>query len=257
MNLPYALDRTVLIRARRATVFSFFTDSARFASWWGPGSTIDSRPGGKVRICHPDNTVASGTVVEVEAGRRIVFTYGYEGAGALIPPGGSRLTITLHDDPHGTAVELRHELADANARDQHVQGWRYQMSVLANAASALEHAGAERAVNAWSAAWNETDASKRAALIAACCTPDVTFRDPWSALAGQDDLVPHIAGAQRFMPGVELLWRGPVRHCQGTLLVDWAMQQGGATIAQGSHVFELTPDGRICAAVGVSAPAVR
>src|SRR5262249_46344172 len=138
--------------------------------------------------------------------------------------------------------------------DQHVQGWRYQMSVFANVAAAVEHAGAERAVDTWFAAWNETDAGKRAALIAACCAPDVTFRDQWSALAGQDDLVPHIGGAQQFVPGIAVARTGPVRHCQGTLLVDWAMQQGGTAIASGSNVFELTPDGRIRAAVGVATP---
>ena len=43
-ELPYQLDRTVVIKARPETVFRFFTDSARWASWWGAGSTIDPKP---------------------------------------------------------------------------------------------------------------------------------------------------------------------------------------------------------------------
>jgi uncharacterized protein YndB with AHSA1/START domain len=40
MTLAFSLDWTIEIRARRATVFGFFTDAARWARWWGSGSTI-------------------------------------------------------------------------------------------------------------------------------------------------------------------------------------------------------------------------
>ena len=40
------LDRTVVIHARPATVFEFFSNPQDWASWWGAGSTIDARPGG-------------------------------------------------------------------------------------------------------------------------------------------------------------------------------------------------------------------
>ena len=44
--LSYRLDRTVVIRARRDTVFRFLSNAAEWAEWWGAGSTIDARPGG-------------------------------------------------------------------------------------------------------------------------------------------------------------------------------------------------------------------
>lgn len=53
MTLTHSLDRTVLIGATRETVFRFFTDNARWAAWWGAGSTIDPKPGGAVRIGTP------------------------------------------------------------------------------------------------------------------------------------------------------------------------------------------------------------
>src|SRR5580700_2941486 len=93
-TLPHRLDRTVVIRAACETVFRFFTDSARWASWWGAGSTIDPRPGGKVLIRYPNAVEVSGEVLEVLAPERIVFTYGYA-SGTPIPPGGSRVTISL------------------------------------------------------------------------------------------------------------------------------------------------------------------
>ena len=46
----FQLDRIVTIGARPETVFSFFTDSARWAAWWGAGSSIEAHPGGQVRI---------------------------------------------------------------------------------------------------------------------------------------------------------------------------------------------------------------
>jgi uncharacterized protein YndB with AHSA1/START domain len=65
-NLPHRLDRTLLIRARRETVFRFFTDSARWASWWGEGSSIDPRPGGAVVIRYPGAVEARGETLALK-----------------------------------------------------------------------------------------------------------------------------------------------------------------------------------------------
>jgi uncharacterized protein YndB with AHSA1/START domain len=253
-NLPFSLDRTVLIRARRATVFSFFTDNARFAAWWGQGSTIEPRPGGAIVIRYPNGIVGVGEVLEIERGERIVFTFGFE-SGTPIPAGGSRVTVTLRDDPHGTQVDLHHEVADAGIREHLVQGWRYQLSVFATVAAAAEHAGAERTVDAFFAIWNETDAGARATAVARCCTADVAFHDPNSALAGHGDLVAHVGAAQQFFPGVRLARRGAVRQCQGTVLADWEMQRDGKALGAGTNVFELAVDGRVHRAVGLPQPA--
>ena len=59
-ELPHHLDRTVVIKATPETVFRFFTDSTRWASWWGAGSTIDANPGGKVYIRHPNGSGNAG-----------------------------------------------------------------------------------------------------------------------------------------------------------------------------------------------------
>ena len=75
--LDHQLDRTIVIEAPPAAVFKHFTDPARWAAWWGAGSTIDARPGGGVFIRYPDGTEVSGEVVEVTPPSHIVFTYGY------------------------------------------------------------------------------------------------------------------------------------------------------------------------------------
>jgi uncharacterized protein YndB with AHSA1/START domain len=130
-DLPYSLNRSVVIKAHPETVFRYFTDSARWANWWGAGSSIDARPGGKVYVRHSNGVEALGEVLEVAPGRRIVFTYGYA-TGKPIAPGSSRVTIQLEPDEAGTRLELTHEFAEAGPRDEHVQGWRFQLSLFSN-----------------------------------------------------------------------------------------------------------------------------
>src|SRR4029078_137096 len=164
--LEHVLERSVLIRATRETVFRYFTDSARFAAWWGEGSTIDARPGGAMRIRYPNGVLASGEVVEVVPPSRVVFTYGYEDPDKPVRPGGSRGGVTLDERKDGTLVRLRHELPDAASRDQHVQGWRYQLAVFANVVAREVAAGLPTAVDAFLAAWAEEGEGRgRGALV--------------------------------------------------------------------------------------------
>jgi len=252
-KLEFSLERELVIRAPRAVVFRFFTDSARFASWWGAGSSIEGRVGGALRVAFPGGGgFASGEVLELVAPERIVFTYGYEGAGKPIAPGASRVTVTLAEHPHGTKLHLRHEVADASTRDQHVQGWRYHLSVFANVASNEALVGAGAAVQRWFSAWNEGDAVKRAAALGALVRDDIVFQDAYSATSGRDDLVAHVAAAKLHMPGLSMEPCSDVRHCQGTALADWLVKTpDGKTMAKGTNVFELAPDGRFTRIVGL------
>lgn len=145
--LPFQLDRTITIHAERETVFRFLTDTVHWASWWGAGSTIDARPGGDLRIRYPDGTEASGTVVDVQPPERIVFTYGYA-SGRPIAPGASTVTISLQPDRGGTRLHLTHAVADAATRDDHVQGWRYQLALFSNVVADAVNATASDVVDA-------------------------------------------------------------------------------------------------------------
>jgi hypothetical protein len=176
---------------------------------------------------------------------RIVFTYGFN-SGQHVPPGGSRVTIRLEPIAQGTRLHLLHEFADAKARDDHEQGWRYQMSVFANVVADAIHARNEDIVDAWLSAWSDTDAGAREKRLASIAIRGVRFRDRFSLLNGLADLVPHIGAAQRFMPDMHLKRRGDVRHCQGRLLVDWiATSAAGEERGSGQNVFTLGPDGLI------------
>jgi uncharacterized protein YndB with AHSA1/START domain len=249
--LEHALDRTVTIAARRETVFRYFADEERFAAWWGKGSRIEPRPGGAVHIRFPNDVVAGGEVVEVVPVERVVFTYGFA-SGRPMPIGASRVTVTLEETAGGTLVRLRHELPTAEARDEHVQGWRYQLSVLANVVARETHAGVSALADRFFALWGEADAARRRAALGEIAVEALSFRDPHSCTEGLDDLVAHVGAAQRFMPGVVLERQGEARQCQGTALVDWVVKgPDGAPRAKGTSVFDLAPDGRIARVTGL------
>jgi uncharacterized protein YndB with AHSA1/START domain len=244
------LDRTVVIRARPATIFRFFTDPARWAAWWGGGSSIDARPGGRMLIRYPNGVEAAGEVVEVVEPERIVFTYGYV-AGTPIPAGASRVTIRLEAVGRATKLHLVHEFEDGAVRDAHVQGWRYQLSVFSNVVADEVNAGAANAVDAWFDAWAQTDADQCRQRLVRIAADEVRLRDRFGNIDGLDELVPHVAASQRFMPGIRMTREGDVQHCQGTVLATWvARSTDGHERARGTNVFEFDADGRIRSVVG-------
>lgn len=250
-KLEFSIEREIVIRAPRATVFRFFTDSERWARWWGAGSTIEGRVGGPIKIVYPGGTTALGAVLELRGEERIVFSYGYEGAEKPIAPGGSRVTIRFTDDPEGTRLSFLHELADAPTRDHHVQGWRYQLAVFANVVANEAHAGVAALADRWFAAWNEPDATARRRAFRHLVTEGVAFQDAYSCTRGFEDLEAHVTGAKVHMPGIRLERASEPRQCQGTALVDWvAKLPDGKAMAKGASVFELTPDGRLSHVVG-------
>ena len=250
VSLAHSLDRAILIRAERDLVFSFFTDTVRWAAWWGAGSAIDARRGGRVLIRYPGGVEVLGEVVDIAAPDRIVFTYGYV-SGAPIPPGSSLVTISLEPQPAGTLVRLSHAFAEPAVRDQHVQGWRYQLSLFANAVANEAFSDAATLVDQWFAAWSEPDATVRDAAVGRTVAPTIIMRDQFSAIEGLPDLVEHLAAVHRFMPGMRITREGAIRQCQGMALADWiARSANGQEQGRGTNVFTLTPDGRLDGVTG-------
>jgi uncharacterized protein YndB with AHSA1/START domain len=246
----HRLERSVLVRARPGVVFAFLTEPAKWAAWWGDGSTIDARPGGRMLIRHPNGVLVSGIVEEVLPPQRIVFTYGYA-SGTPFPPGGSRVTIRLHPDEEGTRLHLVHDFADAVPRDEHLQGWRYQLSLFANLVADTTHADAADVVDRWFAAWSDAGSGNRNAVLAQILSPRIQVSDRFSCLAGPDDVSAHLAAVHRFMPGMRMTRVGDVRQCQGLVLADWvARGSDGAERGRGTNVFRVDIDGRIDAVTG-------
>ena len=244
-ELPYSLERTVLIKATPEVVFRFFTDNSRWASWWGDQSTIDAKVGGKVYIRHPNGVESLGEVLEVCPPEHIAFTYGFV-SGKPIPPGSSRVTIRLRSEPGGTQLHLRHEFPEAGARAEHVQGWRFQLSLFANVVSNEVFTGAAATIDTWFGAWIVADERLREETLLKVATAGIRFQDRYSLLNGLADLSAHISAAQKFMPGTSLKRKGEVRHCQGTVLADWvAVGSDRRERVSGTSVFVFSPDVKI------------
>ena len=254
-TLPHVMDRTIVIHARPATVFEFFTRVEDWAAWWGAGSRIDAREGGEVLIRHPNGVEVTGRVIDIVAPARISFTYGYA-SGQPIPPDGSRVTIRLDDHPAGTLLQLTHEFADADMRDQHVQGWRYQLSVFANVIANRVNAAAADTADRWFAAWSDPDTAAREQALDGIAAAGIAVHDRFSCIAGDGDLRAHLAAVHRFMPGLRLERRGDVRHCQWRVLADWvALAADGQERGRGTNVFVLGPAGDIRSVAGFWGPA--
>ena len=244
-SLPHALTRQIVIRAPRALVFRYFTDSSRFAAWWGAGSSIDPRPGGEVLIRYPNAVIARGVVEQIVADERIVFTYGYDDPAKPIAPGASRVMILLFDDRDGTRLDLRHEFADPKVRDQHIPGWRYQLSVFANVVAREAHARSLEIIEQYFEAWNVSDARERRRLLEAVADQQIEFRDAYAAIGGLEDLDQHLAAIHMHMPGMLLERATEPRQVQGAVLVDWIGRRGTDTTARGTNFFEFTANGLI------------
>ena len=247
-DFPEALERRITIAATPETVFRYFTDAQRFARWWGEGSRIDGRAGGQVLIRYPDGTVVNGEVVEIDPPHRIAFTYRYASG---VPAGGSLVTITLAGTPQGTVLDLRHAFSSAKIRDVHVQGWRYQLALFSKTVSDEGLPAVVANVDAWLDAWGNPDAAERRDRLTSCATPDVVFRDAYSATDGVEDMLANLEAVRHFFPGVTLARDGDVRLAHGTAVARWtARRDGGDPVGRGLNVYDVSPDGRFARVVG-------
>src|SRR5690349_14190218 len=100
------ITQEIRIAAHPETVFAFLTDPEKILRWKGKTAEVDPRPGGIYRVDITGRDVARGEYVEVVPHRRVVFTWGWEGAGNPVPPGSSTVEITLMPDGDGTILRL-------------------------------------------------------------------------------------------------------------------------------------------------------
>lgn len=133
--MTHLVDMSIRIEAEPAAVFEFFTDPEKMVRWKGSKALLDPRPGGEYRVDVNDLQIAVGEYVEVVPPERVVFTWGWEGNDG-IPPGSTRVEITLTADGDGTVVRLVHtDLPTEEAAAQHGQGWTHFLSRLQIAAA--------------------------------------------------------------------------------------------------------------------------
>jgi uncharacterized protein (TIGR03086 family) len=157
-------EKSVLVPLAADETFALITEPERLRRWQVITARVDLRAGGDYRWTIIPGSSASGTFTEVEIGKRVVFTWGWEGS-ADLPPGASTVTITLEPAEGGTMVRLVHDGLTPEQAASHAEGWNHYLGRLAVAAASGD-AGADP----WAAAApRELDSVKAAeAALAAC-----------------------------------------------------------------------------------------
>jgi uncharacterized protein YndB with AHSA1/START domain len=132
------LEREIRIEARPETVFEFFTDPEKMVRWKGRKAWLEPQPGGLYKVEINDQVIAQGEYRELDSPRRLVFTWGWVGDYANVPPGSSTVEVELTPDGDGTIVRLTHRDLPPAAVEAHQQGWDLYLPRLAEAAAARD-----------------------------------------------------------------------------------------------------------------------
>jgi len=124
------VEVSVHVAAQPETVFAYFTDPARYVQWMGSGATLEPVPGGAYRVLMRDGVEAVGEFVEIDPPHRVVFTWGWT-HDREVPPGTTRVVVTLDPEDGGTRVVLRHHgLPGDGQREHHSKGWEFYLGRL-------------------------------------------------------------------------------------------------------------------------------
>jgi uncharacterized protein YndB with AHSA1/START domain len=114
------------IAAQPSDVYSYLTDSVRWARWQGDSAEIEAVPGGIFRMVMPNGTTAEGRFVSLVPDAHVVFTWGWHGS-PTVPPGSSTVEIELAPDGDGTLLRLTHRGLPPEDRPIHAAGWDHYL----------------------------------------------------------------------------------------------------------------------------------
>jgi uncharacterized protein YndB with AHSA1/START domain len=129
------IDKTVHIGAPPEVVWRYFTDPDRMLRWLGPAD-LDPRAGGHLRARLADGPLVEGEYVELSPYERLVFTFGWAHTPGVpeLPPGSSRVEVTLERTEVGTTLRLRHTNLPPELEDRTDSGWAGFLDALTHAA---------------------------------------------------------------------------------------------------------------------------
>jgi uncharacterized protein YndB with AHSA1/START domain len=107
-------------------VFDMFVDPRQLVRWIGISADLQARPGGRFRFEVVPGQFCEGQYVLVDRPGRLVFTWGWTDPSFGLPPGSSRVEVTLTrrgDDTSGTQLRLVHTGLAGDLGLLHDDGW--------------------------------------------------------------------------------------------------------------------------------------
>ena len=128
-------EKSVFVPLNADETFALITQPDRLRRWQVVTARVDLRAGGDYRWTIIPGHAVAGTFTEVDPGRRVVFTWGWEGSPDLAP-GTSTVVVTLEPAEGGTMVHLTHEGLSAEQEASHAAGWTHYLGRLVTAATA-------------------------------------------------------------------------------------------------------------------------
>ena len=138
MDAAFAVGAGTTLRLRRrfeATperVFAAWTKPDALRSWWCPagwrpaGIQVDLRPGGTyrfsmIRQCGAPPVTVEGRFLEIDHGRKLVYTWRWDGAFPNMPE--TKVTVDFREIADGTELALRQEALAIPLCTTHLAGW--------------------------------------------------------------------------------------------------------------------------------------
>lgn len=202
LSAPVTFER--LIDATPDEAFALFTEPERLRRWQALSASVDLRMGGEYRMTVTPGHIARGEFTEVEPGRRVVYTWGWEGADQPAP-GGSTITLDLEPAGDGkTLVRLTHAGLTPDQAAGHSEGWTHYLD-------RLEHAAGkgDAGPDPWATGGDELDhLSAAEASWALCQQVMLGFNSDHRELAtpcadySVHDLVEHLMSSLRALGGM-------------------------------------------------------
>jgi uncharacterized protein YndB with AHSA1/START domain len=130
-----AVVHEIVLSAPVEQVFDMFTDPRQLVRWIGISADLRPLPGGRFHFEVAPGQFCAGQYVIVERPGRLVFTWGWTDPGFGLPPGTSRVEVTLTragDDARSTRLRLVHTGLGGDLGLLHDDGWSRFLARLAS-----------------------------------------------------------------------------------------------------------------------------